>query len=96
MLLISVITSPFSGQDRQTGIGPGGRFSEMTDVVRAFARPAANDNLPFAARVKAEIAEAARAMGKPYSDYELLRLAADASELVRSAKSRSGMKRDQM
>ena len=77
-------------------LGPIRSLREVTDVVRAFARPAANDNLPFAARVKAEIAEAAGVVGRPYSDYELLKLAADASELVRSANSRLGMKRDQM
>ena len=96
MLLISVTKGPFSGQNRQARLGPDGSLIEMTDVVRPFARPAANDNLPFAARVKAEIAEAARAIGEPYSEWELRKLAADASQLVRSARSRLGTKRDQV
>jgi len=48
-----------------------------------FAGPPVNDNLTFAERVKAaEIAEAARAVGEFYTERELLRFAADASEVV--------------
>ena len=57
-------------------------------TVRRFARSPANDNLTFATRVKAEIAEAARAAGVIYTERELLQLAADASEFARSATSR--------
>lgn len=49
-----------------------------------FARPPANDNLTFAQRVRAEIAEAALAVGKSYSERELLGFSAGASELVKS------------
>ena len=51
--------------------------------MAVFAGPV-NDNLTFAERVKAEIAEAARAVGEFYTERELLRFAADASEVVNS------------
>ncbi len=58
-------------------------ITQVHGVVRAFARPPANDNLTFVQRVKAEIAEAARAVGESYSERELLGFAADASEMAK-------------
>lgn len=51
--------------------------------VLAFQRPA-NDNRTFAERVKAEIAEAAAAVGASYTERELIGFAADAGEVVKS------------
>ena len=65
---------------RLEGIMQAHRLSIETSRVLA-ARPV-NDNLTFAERVKAEIAEAARAVGVFYTERELLRFAADASEAV--------------
>ena len=61
--------------------------------VLAFGAPSANDNLAFDARVKAEIAEAARAIGEPYTERELQNIAAYAAEFARSARNRLAAKR---
>ena len=66
---------------------------ETGSNVRAFATRPANDNLSFADRVKAEIAEAARAVGQPYTERELQNIAAHANALARSARARLDEKR---
>ncbi|RBP12004.1 hypothetical protein DFR50_115111 [Roseiarcus fermentans] len=60
----------------------------LSNRVLAFAAPQANDNLSFAERVKAEIAQAARAVGESYSQRELAGFATDASAVLQSLRVR--------